>query len=111
MTGGTGRDARTDEHHGCHREKRMVSAHFVCRGSEEGHPLEVRGGHALCNVAAAWQISVHQDLFHLGQKRVEIAKSSGEQTALASWASLVSEKAISSEIHKTMRGKPLVNLD
>lgn len=70
----------------------MLSAHLVRRGSEEEHPPGVRGGHALCNVAAAWQISVQQDPFHLGQKRVEIAKSSGEETALASWASLVSER-------------------
>ena len=75
---------RTGEH-GCHGEKRMLSAHFVCRGSEEGQLPEpdVRGGHALCNVVAGWQVRVQQDLFHLGQKRVEIAKSSGEETALA----------------------------
>lgn len=43
----------------------------------------MRGGHALRNVAAAWQIGVQQDLFHLGQKRVEMAKSSGEERTLA----------------------------
>ena len=47
-----------------------ISTYFVRRGSDKGRPPEVRGGHAVCNVAAAWQISVQQDPFHFGQKRV-----------------------------------------